>query len=449
MNIVPLIAEANPWWSDSGARRARRFPARRKLQSRVLRRATSADTRRALLIRGTRQVGKTVLLWQVADDLLDSGWPPGNVTYFDFSDDRLLEQISPREVVDSVPAGADPRRPRVFLLDEIGNAQGWDRWLKQAVDSQGSDHRFLVTDSSARLLRSGSADSGQGRFDEVLMEGLSYTEWLSLNAREGETPQETRQRIPAAVERYLRLGGYPEHATSESHEDVRRRIREDIADRAILRDLQHEGLDLPRLRHLFVYLMQESGSEFVAAKWKDVLGADPRTVAKWIEVLEHTMLVSPLSLHARSAGARLRSHRKLYASDHGIVTAFATGSDVKDERLRGRVLEAVVFRHLRELAREHGADLGYYRAPARTAASATEADFVVQSVGAPIVIEVTGAREVRPDKVRTLMSVGSAVNARRCLLVHGGVVEKASEAVVLMPVENLLLDPEVVLGETR
>jgi hypothetical protein len=28
-------------------------------------------------------------------------------------------------------------------------------------------------------------------------------------------------------------------------------------------------------------------------------------------------------------------------------------------------------------------------------------------------------------------------------------VEKASEAVVLIPVENLLLDPEVVLGETR
>jgi hypothetical protein len=29
-------------------------------------------------------IGKTVLLFQLVDDLLEAGWPPQNLTYFDF-----------------------------------------------------------------------------------------------------------------------------------------------------------------------------------------------------------------------------------------------------------------------------------------------------------------------------------------------------------------------------
>lgn len=113
---------------------------------------------RALLIVGPRQVGKTVLLRQLADELLARGWPSANLSYFDFSDDRLIEEISAREIVAVTPAGLSSERPRIFLLDEISKATEWDTWLKQVVD-KGRD-QFIVTDSAASLLRQGTIALG-------------------------------------------------------------------------------------------------------------------------------------------------------------------------------------------------------------------------------------------------------------------------------------------------
>jgi predicted AAA+ superfamily ATPase len=82
-------------------------------------------------------------LLQLADDLLSGGWSPASLSYFDFSDDRLIEEISAREIVDLTPVGLSSERPRIFLLDEISKATKWATWLKQAVD-QGRD-QFIVT----------------------------------------------------------------------------------------------------------------------------------------------------------------------------------------------------------------------------------------------------------------------------------------------------------------
>ena len=62
---------------------------RRDLRLHILRRLGEVAERRAVLILGPRQVGKTVLLLQLADDLLAKRWLPQNLTYFDFADDRI------------------------------------------------------------------------------------------------------------------------------------------------------------------------------------------------------------------------------------------------------------------------------------------------------------------------------------------------------------------------
>src|SRR5438132_556788 len=132
MILSDILQDQNPWWRDGAIRRARTYPVRRDLQPQLLSRVARLEDRRAFVLLGPRQVGKTVLLLQLADDLLEAGWPPRSLTYFDFSDDRLTEKVAARDVVDALPEGLDPERPRVFLFDEIRQAPLWDRWLKQA-----------------------------------------------------------------------------------------------------------------------------------------------------------------------------------------------------------------------------------------------------------------------------------------------------------------------------
>ncbi|MBW1811882.1 MAG: AAA family ATPase, partial [Deltaproteobacteria bacterium] len=182
MNTEEIFLDQNPWWEETTApRRGQRFPKRRELFSTVFGQLMRVDDRRSSVVLGPRQVGKTVMLQQIADELLKQGWPPGNVTYFDFSDDRITSPgITAREVVEVVPRGYEKGKPRIFLLDEVGSSDNWASWLKQAVDTM--DHRIVVTDSAASLLRQGGRESGMGRWDEHVLEGLSFKEYLHLQS---------------------------------------------------------------------------------------------------------------------------------------------------------------------------------------------------------------------------------------------------------------------------
>jgi len=439
MSFAPILEDQNPWWRDAAHRSARRYPARRDLQSVVLAQLLRRDDRRAVVLLGPRQVGKTVLLRQTADDLLDAGLAPGNLTYFDFSDERLTEVTSLREVADAQPVGGDPDQPRVLLFDEVRSSGEWDRWLKQAVDAGGQ--RIAVSDSAASLLRDGARESGQGRWDEHRLEGLSFREFLRLQAGPEEPVEGVLRRSPNQLERYLALGGFPEHARSDDFPEVRRRLRGDIADRAILRDLSVFGVEVQRVKDLFVYLVQDSGAELTLKTRADDLKADTRSVGDWVRLLSETLLIARLDRATRRATAGLRSSYKLYAADHGLVAAFAAAPP-GDDAVRARIFEAVVFRHLREVALKVEASLTYFRAEKGD----EEIDFVLRGPDAVVGVEVTSSSRLRPEKIEKVRKVGRSLGADRLLIVHGGSVEAAHPEVQAVPLQRFLLDPISAVG---
>jgi predicted AAA+ superfamily ATPase len=441
MSFLPILEDQNPWWREPAHRSARRYPVRRDLQRVVLTQLLRLDDRRALVLLGPRQVGKTVLLRQLADDLLDADLAPGNLTYFDFSDERLTGELSPRDVAGARPVGFVEDQPRILLLDEVRLAGDWARWLKQAVDAGGQ--RIVVTDSAASLLREGSRESGQGRWDEHHLEGLSFREFLRLQSGPEEPVEQVLRRAPNLLERYLALGGFPEHARSDDFPDVRQRLRGDIADRAILRDLATAGVDVQRVKDLFVYLIQDSGAELNAESRGNDLKADPRSIRDWIRLLSDTLLIAPLERRTRQAAASLRSRTRLYAADHGLVAAFAAAPP-GDERVRARIFEAVVFRHLREAARQLGAELTFFRQDEER-----EIDFVLAGGGVTVGIEVTSSSRVRPEKLEKIRKAGELLGADRLLLIHGGLIQEAGDWVQPVPLSRFLLDPIVTLGGVR
>lgn len=409
------------------------------------------DERRAEVLLGPRQIGKTTLLKQLGDDLLAGGWPPLNLTYFDFEDFRLKRPVEPEEIAGLSPPGADPDHPRILLLDELQAVDRWDRWLKHAVDERLG--RIVATGSSASVLRQGGRESGLGRWDEIVLDGLSLREFVALNERgavggDGDRAAPRRAEPhgsfadPATVERYLSLGGFPEYARDDDYPLVRERLRGDVVDRALRRDLAGRVDDPERLRRLFVYLVQGSGGEQNFSDRATDLAVDPRTVAKWVDLLEDTLLIAPLRRGSTSAkaSARLRGRPKLYAADHGLVNAFAEAPPTAGE-VRGRVFEAVVFRHLREVARERSGDLHYLKW-----GNDLEVDFVLESGGERVAVEVTQSVQPKSGKRRALARAADRAGARHALLVHGGMAEGEEEGVTLLPLNRFLWDPESALG---
>lgn len=440
VDLSTLLEDLNPWWREPGTRKALRWPVRRGVHQRLLDQLGRLGDWRAQVLLGPRTVGKTTLLRQLADDLLDRRWPAQNLTYFDFEDDRLTREVRSEEIASLRPPGADPELPQVFLLDELRQVPRWDRWLKRAVDNQVG--RIVATDSAASLLRE---ESGQGRWDDIYLEGLTYREFGALNsgvpARDA-SPTSRPLPGPELLERYLALGGFPSHAASFDYPLVRERLRGDVVDRAIRKDLASRVEDPERVRKLFVYLVQQSGGEQNASDRAADLGVDPRTVGKWIDLLQSTLLIAALPRGTTSvkASARLRGRPKLYAADHGLVSAFAE-APTRDLDVRGRVFEAVVYRHLRELAREQLGSLSYLRWN-----DGLEVDFLLEIGRERFAVEATQSIQPKADKRKALERAAERAGAGRAVLIHGGLAETEVEGIQLVPIESFLAEPRAALG---
>jgi uncharacterized protein len=437
VNPIPsVVADQNPWRREGGTVEPRSFRVERSAERTIWRRLVDPGYRRAQLLLGPRQVGKTTLLRRLVGRLLAAGWPASQVVYFDCSDDRLLTTFSLREVAEAVVAPSASERPPVLLLDEITRAERWAAWLKQAVDA--GSFRIVATDSAAALLRDAQDESGLGRWDEIPIEPFSLAEMLELEGQ-GAPPGEVLAARPELLGRYLEVGGFPEYRVVSSASEAQSRLREDISNRAIRRDLLRAGIDVEGARRLFVYLVQSSGAIFDVAKAARALEVDRRSVESWVERLGATGLVHRLDGTTGSPQTRLRAKPKLYACDPGLVSAFALPADGRDD-LEGRRLETAVFRHLREALLGSGWVVGFLPGGS---SQEREVDFLLEAPDGDrgVALEVTAARQVRADKLEQLRRPVPERTRLRRLLVYGGAAGAERDGVTSVPLPQFLLDP--------
>lgn len=142
----------------------------------------------AVVLKGPRRVGKSVLLEQVIYHLLESGIQPHRifrVQFDDLPDLRKLETpildlcrwYSETILKKTFNAAANDGEQAFIFLDEVQNLPDWAPQLKQLVDM--NPVKVLVTGSSALRIEAG-ADSLAGRVFTVEMGPLLLREIADL-----------------------------------------------------------------------------------------------------------------------------------------------------------------------------------------------------------------------------------------------------------------------------
>jgi predicted AAA+ superfamily ATPase len=90
MELTGIALDQNPWWEAPHYRPVLHLTERRSMFDRLYTALANPQQNRAQILLGPRQVGKSTLLLQIVGKLLEAEVPPANVTFFDFSDDRLV-----------------------------------------------------------------------------------------------------------------------------------------------------------------------------------------------------------------------------------------------------------------------------------------------------------------------------------------------------------------------
>lgn len=354
------LNEDNPWWSSGQGVEPERGWPRRAYFAPFMRLLRDVAVPRAIVLIGPRRVGKTVLLRQAIQSLLDDEIAGNAVLYVALDtplySGRSLESLV-RTFADLHNHGRD-KRLWVFF-DEVQYLKDWQTHLKSLVDSYRAI-RFVASGSAAAALRTKSRESGAGRFTDFVLPPLTFQEYLDFAkqesvliadevARPGQTPTYRTSNILALNEeflRYLNYGGFPEAVFNP---DVRanpaRFLRQDIIDKVLLKDLPSLfGIsDTQELNRFFNVLAYGTGSEVSPEGLSKHSGIGKQKLLDYLEYLDAAFLIK--RVHRVDATAqRLQRARtfKVYLTNPSVRAALF-GLLRPDDEAIGAVAETAVW----------------------------------------------------------------------------------------------------------
>jgi len=167
------LSDFNPWWK-TGRVPAYAVGRKRKVFHETL---PYLETRQVLLITGLRRVGKTIMMHQPIECLLDQGVDRYHVLYFSFDEVRQEPDAVLREFAIEI-LRKDLRDDHLFLFfDEIQKLKDWESKIKVLYDLHPR-MKIILSGSAQITMWRGSRESLAGRFFDVRVEPLGFEEYL-------------------------------------------------------------------------------------------------------------------------------------------------------------------------------------------------------------------------------------------------------------------------------
>ena len=405
--VMKVLRQYNPWWRTPSAIKEESKPQKRLAYYEALRTLTHKSIRRFAVLSGMRRVGKTTILYQIIDHLIDEGVNPRNILYATF-DNPILKLENAAKVLSIYEAMYPITGTRYVFFDEVQYTDNWELWMKVIYDSR-KDIRLIATGSASPVLEKGSADSGTGRWNVLKIPTMSFYEYCRLLGLDLPLlPDDLRlselKRLNPAqfgdlmdqfaplqnhFNRYLMIGGFPELVLSDDDAYAQRMLREDVVDKVIKRDvLSLFNIRSPLLMEkLFLYLCMNSTEIFNATTAaKELENTSITTIESYIKALEMSNLIylaKPMDVGSKGA---LKGKPKIFIADAAIRNAVLMIDDVlSDEKELGAMVETTVYKHMVSFYQGSTASLGYFR---KAKDNQKEVDVVVELPRQKILCEV-------------------------------------------------------------
>lgn len=431
--IISVLNGFNSWWSG----RPFFVPEFRRLAFEACQSyLENKDLHRAVLLSGPRRVGKTTVLQQIAQRLIEQGDNPKSILYLSL-DHPLLKLLSLREILKLYHESSYAEgKPATLLLDEIQYAPEWETEIKLLVDHK-QHYRILASGSASVIHRERLAESGVGRWITVPIPTLSFYEFVLIREEQpngiarnlrvsdlfafqpGDLSVLADQMRPLQplFQRYLLVGGFPETATQENIDLCQRLLREDVVERVLKRDMTalFGVRNINELEKLFIYLCLHSGGILAHQACAKALETTTTTVANHLTLLEHANLIYRLPPSGLEGKRVLKARNKYYLVDAALRNAvLLRGEEIlTNPKEMGTIVETTVLRHLFAYYYRDTPEIVYWR----DAATNKEVDIIVRSPAYVLPFEVKYRENPRFDQKSGLGTYCSSENPRQAYLV--------------------------------
>ena len=299
------------------------------------------------VLTGVRRCGKSSLLKIVADQAKQHGAEERNIITLKMDEPGIHLQPTAEWLAGYLDAQlkvSDSSKMVYVFLDEIQDVPGWERVARQLQTRNNTD--VYLTGSNAYMLSTELSTLLAGRFIEIKINPLSFSEYLDFKHHHGIGIGSTSESFAE----YLRFGGMPgQFDLAQRTTETMTAFLKGIFDSVLLNDVAKRTriADIDLLEKLVTYLFGTSGNLFSTKKIVNTLQSIGRkstqnTIDNYLNALKNALLVKEVTQFGLKGKEVLNPKRKFYAADIGLRN-FASGFPTED---MGFQLENVVCNEL-------------------------------------------------------------------------------------------------------
>lgn len=270
----------------------------RQLQERI---ETRMFAGKAIIVIGTRQVGKSTLFRMIIDK---QNLP---TLQLNCDEPETRDMLSNTNIANLRLLIANNR---IVMIDEAQRVENIGMTLKLITDNF-PDVQLLVTGSSSFELQDKLNEPLTGRKFEYHLFPISTAEILNSQGL---------MKVNQTLEQRLIFGSYPDIIT---HAEDAKELLTNLAGSYLYKDLL--SLDSVRrptlLSKILTALALQVCSEVSYNEIAQIVGTDNKTVEKYIDLLEKCYIIFKLSAFNRNLRTELKKSKKIYFYDNGVRNA--------------------------------------------------------------------------------------------------------------------------------
>ncbi|MBN2374058.1 ATP-binding protein [bacterium] len=311
------------------------------------------------VITGPRRAGKSVFSFLLLNK--------SNFAYLNLDDENLIK-ASTDDIVKGI-FEVYPEHDLIFF-DEIQNLENWELFVNKL---QRRGYNLVLTGSNAGLLSKELATALTGRYVPIEILPFSFSEFLgSKNVRmekDQDIIPEMKGKILNHLDCFLKNGGFPEIVMNDL--DTRTYL-ETLFDAILFKDIvKRYRVRFPqKMYDLALYMISNFCSEFSSTKIRNTLEFNSTgTVQSYLGYLEDAYLFFSLNRFSFKIGEQIKSPKKIYIVDNGLILA----KSFQFSQNTGRLMENLVFLEILRDGYKPNKDVFYYKTK-----NNKEVDFIIR-----------------------------------------------------------------------
>ena len=284
------------------------------------------------VLTGVRRSGKTVLLSQIQDYLLERGVPKTNIVNISLESKKNKKYKDGDTLYDYLLSACEALDGKTYIfLDEIQAVSKWEEVVSSLLVDVDCD--IYITGSNSKLLSGELATLIAGRYIQIHVYPFTLSEAKAIQKQNGKYTSDE-----ALFADYIRYGGLPMRF---SLEDISLEpYLSDTYDAIVVKDIiaRNNIKDTGLLNMILAFLMDNIANPFsarsiVAALKAEGINTTVETVISYIDYIKKAMVVYSAQRYDIKGKKLLTTNEKYYTVDLGLRNCVKASGEIDYNKL--------------------------------------------------------------------------------------------------------------------